>query len=184
MASQFILHTGPELITLILGDHHYRIAPDEPFEVEDGQFYTDKLLEIYGVQYGLIECVQAKSRTGITIDIEAELERAEKYLEDCEIHMLNEYVNGQRTERIAHNLPAIPPQGRVAEIIKARKVDLKKKYNIELLGTEGFVDKEKEALIAENKALKSQIAGHTATLDTILARIGNLETAKSAPPQK
>lgn len=177
----FILSPYYQPLDLQLGDLWYHLEQDEPLEISDGRFYVEKLMEIYGRNYGLIVMEQIKTRTGISLDTDAEIERAHKNLAKCESDLLNEWVIVQQTTRIPANLPILPPSGRVAEIVASRKIDLKKKYNFNIPGDQPFVDEEKQALIAENKRLRTEMAGTQATLDTIMDRLSAIETSKTDP---
>lgn len=180
----YIMHAYHDTIHLQLGDLWYHVPPLDPFLIEDGQFYIDKLLEIYGPVYGIIQIETEQTRTGVSINADAAEKLARAALDSAELSMLSAYINAQQTERLAHGLPPMPPSGRVDEIIRRRKIDLKAKYNLVIPGRDGFVDTEKEALRSENQKLKAQVAGHEATLDTIMERLDAMEKAKSGSTTK
>lgn len=176
----FIMSAYHQPLDLQLGDIWYHIEPNEPYEISDGVFYVEKLMEIYGRQFGLIVMEQVKTRTGISLDTDAEMLRAKKHLAKCETEMLLEWVHKQQTERIPKNLPILPPLGRVKEIIDTRQIDLKQKFNFIIPGAEPFVDTEKDELRKENQRLRTEMAGTQATLDTIMDRLSAIEGAKTS----
>lgn len=180
----FVIHSMPETQSFQLGDVWYHIPPNEPFEIEHGPFYASKLLEIYGPVYGVMEVPTVKDRTGIHIDVDLAIVNSQNYLKAVDKALLDAYVNEQRVERISKNLPAMPPAGRVAQIIKDRKIDLKAKYNIDIMGMDVFVDHEKVQLKKENEALRNQVAGQDAQLQSIMARMDRMEATTDAPTNK
>lgn len=182
MASQFVMHAGKEAIDLQLGDRWYHIDPLTPFEVDDGPFYVGKLIEIYGGMYGLMVLPVEKTRTGTHINIDQAEEDCKKFLREVDQNLLLAYVAEQQTERVARNLPVMPPTGRVAQIIKDRKVDLRAKYNLNVMGSEAFIDPEKEKLRSENEQLRAQVAGHSALMETIMSRLMRVEDVAGIAP--
>lgn len=130
--ARYLTHYNPATpesptLDLQLDDHWFRMAAEEPFEV-DSSFYADKLLEIYGPVYGLIELKVTKGKFGISIDMDGAVKEGKKALKTSYMRAVRQYVDIQITDRIRKALPAMPPQGRAKLAIEELGIDLKKRY--------------------------------------------------------
>lgn len=175
MASVYLIHayTPPSQppsfpLSLQLDDHWWHIPAFEPFEI-DSVFYAEKLIEIYGPVYGIIPIPVLKTRTGTSFDIDAAEEAATVNLKQVEESLVLGWVREQQDTRIKNNLPALPPSGRVEEIIRIHHIDVKKKFNLDIAGAMTLEDPDKLRLERENQDLRLQLARNSAALDEILA---------------
>lgn len=187
MATAFVVHMyhpeGKESdfpLSVQLDDHWWHLVPGDVTEIES-EFYAEKLVEIYGPIYGIIRIEPKRTRGGISYNIEAAEEAALADLARVEEILLTNWVRDQQDTRIALNLNALPPAGRVAEIIIKHKIDLKKKFNLDVMGNSVLVDSEKEQLKRDNAQLREQIASNSSALDAIMARLTTMEAAATAP---
>jgi hypothetical protein len=167
-----LLHLNPDPIVEVVEGIRYELPPGEAFEVED-DFHADKILERISWG-GIVEVPVRKVKGGTEYDLDFAVNRAEELLKAAEDKTIAEYVTAQKDERIAKGRPALPPEGRAAEIILRRRIDLGKEYNLFPIGwslegktlkTAGgqVVEENKqlaadnEALLAENETLRQQL---------------------------
>lgn len=161
-----------------LGDTWYDLPTNEPVEITgpDADFMAQKLVELYGPVYGLIEVASHKTRSGTQIDIDAAEAQCKKALRAHEDLMLANWVRTQQEERLKINLPVLPPRGRVQQIIEERKIDLQAKYGFRPVGydytpTPGATA-DNSALLAENAELKAKLAANDDRLTKLMAHMG------------
>lgn len=180
--THYVMHTGTEVIHLQLDDHWYHIPPNEPYEIEDGQFYVDKLLEIYQPVYGLINVPFEKTRTGLVINVDAAEVEANRVLGIIEDRLVVEYARAQMEDRVKAGKPVLPPAegSRVEQIIKKNKIDLRGRFNLNPVGTDSapYDDPEKAKLRAEAQLLRDQLAEQVRINNERFERLEALLTKK------
>lgn len=180
MASIFLMHAYHDTVHVQLDDRWFHMPPGEPVEFER-QFDADKVIEIYGPIYGLIEVPSTKTRTGIHIDVESGEEMAQAELQRRETSLLLEWVRIQQEDRVKNGAPPLPPSGRVKEIIEANHIDVKARFNLNILGFETVLaDPEKVKLQQENAELRAKVAQSDSALAAILARLDVIEKGPAA----
>lgn len=108
------------------------LLPNEPLELDE--FIADAVVRHIGHLHGIVEVKQTKTKRGIEWDVEEALERAVKYLDECEKKIVSFYVRQQLEDRIQGGKPALPPTGRALEVITKRKINLKNQYGISPIG--------------------------------------------------
>lgn len=132
----YVMHAYHEPLSLMLDTHSWSAPSLEPVEVSEGDFYAQQLVNCYGPVYGLIIIPSVRTRTGISIDVEAAEVLAKAALKKSEDELLQRWVLRQQTERVKAGLPVLPPTGRVDEIIRNRGLNLQRVYNINPVGYE------------------------------------------------
>lgn len=187
----FVIHAyepsdGSRMLRLNLGDEWWNLPTGEPVEIEQGEFFAEKLIETHGPVYGIVEAPSVKTRTGISIDPDACMVMARKALRAAEDNLLNKWVMEQRSDRVRANLPVLPPTGRVAEIVTNRQIDLKKTYGFQTVGEETASttdhsgqakagSEDVEALKRENEALRAEGTARDAMMSEIMGRLSKVE---------
>lgn len=153
-------------LRLQLDDHWFTLPTGEPTEilsddygkqVSNPAFYAQKLIETYGMNYGIIEVATEKTRTGLQIDADAGWARAKKQLAAVEDIMVVNWVRVQLEERVKEGKPVMPPVGRVEQIIRERNIDLKAKYGLSPVGFD-FVpagSKQEVVMVPDEATLKA-----------------------------
>lgn len=159
-----------------LGDVWYTLPTNEPVEITgpDADFMAQKLIELYGPVYGIIEIASHKTRSGTSIDVDAAEVECKKALTAHEDLMLSNWVRTQQEERLKINMPVLPPRGRVKQIIEERGIDLQARYGFRPVGYDYTPTPaaDNSALIAENTALKAQLAAQDSRTSKLMAHMG------------
>lgn len=156
-------------LRLQLDDHWFTLPPGEPTEilvddygkqVSNPAFYAQKLIETYGMNYGIIEVATERTRTGLQIDTDAGWARAKQQLAAVEDIMVVNWVRVQLEERVKEGKPVMPPVGRVEQVIRERNIDLKAKYGLSPVGFD-FVPKgsaQQVTMVPDEATLKANAA--------------------------
>jgi hypothetical protein len=159
----FIFHVNPQSVDDRIDLSTYDVPPNKPFRF-DNDFHAEKFLEHKAPYYGVVKVDQQLDEdTGqFKLDLDKAKKQAYQALEKAEILMVETYVSTQRSDRIRINYPAMPPEGRVADIIERRKIDLGEQYGIYPVGygkSQATVQREREieTLRKENSDMRDQM---------------------------
>lgn len=165
------------ILRLQLDDHYFEFPTMEPVEVES-DFYAEKLLEVYGHIYGIVNVPYSKGRTGISVDVESAQHAAKAHLKKTETEMLLAWVTQQKEDRVRQNLPVLPPTGRVEEIIRKGKINLQQRFGITPVGMDAadYVDTEKVELKRQLAEAQARLADTNQRQNDLDARMKALES--------
>lgn len=182
---RFLLHTGPEPVVDVIDGVKYEALPGKPLKFTD-ILHANAFLE-HKHDYGVIEVGATETETGIQLDLAEAKERADQALKQAEDNIVAAYVKTQVEDRLRHNFPAMPPQGRAKEIIARKKIDLKKhginpvgwlpeeqnmpgvaSFN-ELKETNRLLQEQNQMLAGQNEKLAADLAKLTETVTALAA---------------
>lgn len=110
----------------------YILPPNEPTEFP--VFVANALLNHKGPIHGIVEVEQVKKKNGVEYLVDEALEKAEKYLDECERKSIEFYVRQQMEDRIGTGKPSLPPNGRALSLILRRGISLKDEYGLVPVG--------------------------------------------------
>jgi hypothetical protein len=127
-----VLHAEDETIHDLIDGKLYSIPPNEVFEIENDH-HADLLLQ-HKHYHGIVLIEGKKGPRGTTFDFEQATADAKEKLAAKELETVQAYVAAQMEDKVSKGLPARPPEGRVARIIKKLKIDLARDYNLQVLG--------------------------------------------------
>lgn len=181
-----------QVLRLQLDDHWFSLPTGEPTEilvddygkqVGNPEFYAQKLIETYGMNYGIIEVPTMKTRSGVQIDVDAAEDRARKQLAAVEEIMVVNWVRVQLEERVKEGKPVMPPVGRVEQVIRERNIDLKAKYGLSPVGFD-FVPKgsAQTVTVAPDEATLKANAAMQAGLIELKLKVAGMEQAPPPDP--
>lgn len=171
----YVLHVfGDSIIRMQLDDNRYYLPPGEPVEIPEGEFYATKLVEQYGPVYGLVHVTGARTKTGYSIDTDAAIKQAQARLKEVDTDLLMRWVRDQQDDRLKGGLPALPPTGRVEQIIRENKIDLKARFGFipsgwEMDGGPG-VTSAKPVDQSELEDLRNQLKAKDARIEELTAK--------------
>lgn len=182
---RFLLHVDDQSVVDIIDGIKYEALPGKPLRF-DNDHHAQAFLE-HKATYGVIECQAKDTETGVVVDLEGSREAAKAALDASETAVVNDYIKTQIEDRIRKNYPAMPPQGRAADIIEKRQVDLKL-HGINPVGwmpnentptSENFSElkKQNELLAEQNRRLAEQFDAQQKQIDGLMATPVNAKPA-------
>lgn len=131
---KYLLHAHTEPVADFLDITLYVVKPNIPFRFEN-DFHAQRFFE-HMEHSGVVYVKENHNdETGqFTLDIKGAIAEARERLYEQETAMVERYVRTQQEDRLRRNFPAMPPEGRTAEIIKKRNIDLGETYNLYPVG--------------------------------------------------
>lgn len=182
-----LLHVDDETIHDLVEGRLYSFPPNEAVEVED-DFIAGRIEE--HLSYRGLTVVQTKrTPQGVTFDIEGAKKLARERLEEQRTKAVLDYVAVQQESRISAGKPALPPTGRVLEIINKRGIDLGKEFNLHPAGWESKAaaagkDDRFRQLEEQNLKLASDNATLKENMEKILKRLDEQAEAPADTPKR
>lgn len=171
---RYLIHVDDEVIHDLVEARLYTFPPNEAVEVED-DFIAGRIEEHLAYR-GITVVKQKRTPKGIVFDIESAQAEARERLEAARTKAVLDYVTMQQESRISAGKPALPPTGRVLEIINKRGIDLGKEFNLHPSGweskaaSEGKDDRFRQ-LEDSNLRLANENAQLKERFETVLRRL-------------
>lgn len=177
--SIYVYHESEEVAQVRIDGASFAIPSHELFPIEDvrgtdcnnsgpieyrmhADYVADKICE-HAWYLGMQKVTAQVGRDGKSVksDLDAAKAKAKQLCQDAEDRILQRYLDDQM-ERLRGNLPAVPPSGRITQIIKKRNINLAKDYNI---NPPGYAIAQHHTRDDEMAAMKAQIDALTAIIE-------------------
>ena len=130
--SIIVYHESGEEVCDVMNGHLFRVPSGEPYEFAS-TFLGRKFIE-HKHWWGVVEVKTIRTRQGIQFDLEDAKERAQELLKQKDQEVIQNYINTQYDDRLAHGKPALKPGGRAAQILAKHSINLAQ-YGIRPVGT-------------------------------------------------
>lgn len=130
--SVIVLQMSNETVHDVIDGRLYSVPHGEPFEFAS-TFIGRKFIE-HKHWWGVVEVRTTRTRSGISFEIEEAMERANQLLLQKDQEVIQNYINTQYDDRLAHGKPALKPGGRAAMIMAKHGINLAS-YGIRPVGT-------------------------------------------------
>lgn len=169
MNSIYVLHVGDEPVCERVDVRWHEIKPNEPYEIPE---YDAQVIMERVPHASLVIVPEVRQGYNRTLDVNAAREQAKDLLYEQEQRLIAEYIEAQRTDRLARNAAAVPPAGITAKAIDKHKIDLTQ-YGINPVGYKAKEKRqaeihEMETLRKQNQELAGQVANLTDQVQQLL----------------